>query len=114
MLGTSFESIVAILLKSALHDVYFQKVTYFFTKKDLLLDLHRITQVGVLTDLSPCLQSRLMEHIVVTREGLHHGLQQSSVKHQSGSMHEPHFYHHYNPPPIPVITAGVGSLRMNP
>jgi hypothetical protein len=97
MLRARLEAIVSALLQRSLHDVHFEEVPDFLAEEDLLLDFHWIAQVGVLFDLASGLQSRLVEHLVVSHEGLHHGLKQAAVEHQCWRMHEPHFNHHYKP-----------------
>jgi len=95
VLWPGFEAIVATLLQRALHDVHFKEVPHFLSEKYFFLDLHGVAQVCMLLNLAASLQSGLVEHVVVTHEGLHHRLEQTAVEHQCWSMHKPHFNHHY-------------------
>ena len=88
MFLTSFEAVVASLLKGALHNVDLQEIPDFLPEEDLLLHFNWVSKALVLGDLLPGLEAALVKHAVIPHEGLHHGLQQSPVEHQGRLMNE--------------------------
>lgn len=92
MFCSGFESIIAIGLKLSLHKIHFQKVTNLLTKENFILDLYRISQSFIFEYFLPSFKPSLVEHLVVAIEDLHHGLEQSPIKHQSPFMRSSHIW----------------------
>jgi hypothetical protein len=81
VLRTGFETVVAGLLQSALHHVDLQKVPHLLPEEDLLLDFNGVSQLRALLYFTTSLYAGLMEHLVVSCEGLHHGLKEPPIEH---------------------------------
>ena len=72
--GPRLEAVVAGLLERALHDVDLQEVPHLLAEEDLLLDFNGVSQLRALLYFTTSLYAGLMQHLVVSCEGLHHGL----------------------------------------
>jgi len=92
MFRTGLEAVVSAFLEGALHDVDLQEVPCFFPEEDLLLDLHWISELCVFFYLLAGLYPALMKHDAVSREGLHHGPEESAVEHEGRFVDEAGHY----------------------
>lgn len=81
VLRTGFEAVVAGLLQSSLHHVDLQEVPHLLPEEDLLLDFHGVSQLRALLYFTTGLYAGLVEHPVVSCEGLHHGLEEPPIEH---------------------------------
>jgi uncharacterized protein YqjF (DUF2071 family) len=75
-------------LEVALHHVDLQEVPNLLSEENLLLYLYGVTQQGAFRNFFTGLDAALVKHVVVTREGLHHALQQPAVEHERGFVDE--------------------------
>lgn len=69
-----FESIVAILLKLTLNKIFLHKLSSFFPKKNMVMNLDNIILILMLKDFLSRLDSATMKHFIITTKWLHHCL----------------------------------------
>ena len=75
MLGSCFETVVAIILNSSLNHIDLKEISHFLSKKYFFLNLDWVSKLWALFYFFTGLDPALMEHVIVSDESFHHRLE---------------------------------------
>ena len=88
MLTSGLKSDITVGLDLALHDIFRQEISDFFSKEYFLLNIDGVSEIFALLDFVSGLDSEFVKHLIVTNKGAHHSFEESAIEHKSRFVNE--------------------------